>query len=257
MKPLRGVRVLVTRAREQSPGLCARLAETGAEVVLFPTIEIRVLDDLSALDRAIDRLSDYSWIGFTSVNAVCGFWDRLQRHGVRTLPGGCRVAAVGEVTAAALAERGTTVDYVPAQYLGHRLTEGMGDLAGKRVLLPRATGGREGLVLQLQERGAEVDDIPIYRTVPVQPPPEAWAELGRGVDIATFTSGSTARHFAALTGGDPQAVLGNAIIACIGPETAAVATAVGLRVGVVPSRHTTEALVLALIEHRDGLEGAR
>ena len=80
-KPLLGRGVVVTRAREQASGLAASLAELGADVIQCPTIEISPMADYAELDDALNRLAEYRWIIFTSVNGVRHFWLRLAQAG--------------------------------------------------------------------------------------------------------------------------------------------------------------------------------
>jgi uroporphyrinogen III methyltransferase/synthase len=248
--PLAGKRVLVTRAREQAPPLVQGLTDAGAEVVAFPTIEVRRLPDAAPLDRAVTRLGSYSWIAFTSVNSVRFFWQRLAELGT-TLPKGIRVAAVGSATARALTEMQVRVDAVPTEFTGDHLATRMGEVSGSRILLPRAVRGREALAMLLRERGATVDDLAIYESVAAVPTPEALARLAPGLDAATFTSGSAVKCFVELTGGNHRKVLGGAVVACIGPFTAAAARTVGLTVPVEPAEHTIPGLVRALVAHYD------
>ena len=51
--PLAGLSVVVTRAREQAGDLVAKLEALGAEVIEFPTIEIRPAEDYRPLDAAL------------------------------------------------------------------------------------------------------------------------------------------------------------------------------------------------------------
>jgi uroporphyrinogen III methyltransferase/synthase len=248
--PLAGKRVLVTRAREQAPPLVGELTGAGAEVVEFPTIEVRRLPDTAPLDRAISQLGGYAWIGFTSVNSVRFFWQRLAELRA-TLPEGIRVAAVGSATARALSEMQVRVDAVPTEFTGDHLAARMGEVSDRRILLPRAVGGREALAVLLRERGATVDDLAIYESVAAVPTPEVLARLEPRLDAATFTSGSAVKCFVELTGGNHRKVLGGAVVACIGPFTAAAARTVGLTVPVEPAEHTIPGLVRALVAHYD------
>ncbi|MGH9106814.1 MAG: uroporphyrinogen-III synthase, partial [Acidimicrobiales bacterium] len=84
-----------------------------------------------------------------------------------------------------------------------------------------------------------------YRTLPAAPDPAALAELRRGVDAITFTSGSAARNFAQLAARETLA-LNVAVVAVIGPVTAAAARRRGLEVAVEAAEHTVEGLVAAL-----------
>ena len=69
-KPLFGKRIIVTRAREQASGFLQKLASLGAECIEFPTIQVIPPDSWEPLDRAIEHLSDYAWVLFTSPNGV-------------------------------------------------------------------------------------------------------------------------------------------------------------------------------------------
>lgn len=242
---LAGRRVLVTRPRDQAETLARALAARGARAVLFPTIEVRPVADLSRLDRAIDTLSTYDWITFPSPNAVDIVFDRLLARRVPLSPL-LRIAAVGPGTAQAIDARGTRVDFIPSHFIGEQLGRELTPVDGLRVLLPRAARGREELAIELARRGASVDEVIVYDTLPASVDPRDLVELERGVDVATFTSPSTVENFFALLGGRAAAVLGGASVACIGPVTAAAARAMGLTVHLEPAEHSIPGLVAAL-----------
>jgi uroporphyrinogen III methyltransferase / synthase len=242
---LAGRRVLVTRPRDQAEALARALAARGARAVLFPTIEVRPVADLSRLDRAIDTLSTYDWITFPSPNAVDVVFDRLLARRV-PLPPRLRIAAVGPGTAQALEARGARVDFIPSEFLGQQLGRELTPVHGQRVLLPRAARGRDELAIELARRGARVDEVVVYDTLPASVDPQDLVELERGVDVATFTSPSTVENFFALLGARAVAVLGGASVACIGPVTASAARAFGLTVHLQPAEHSIPGLVAAL-----------
>jgi uroporphyrinogen III methyltransferase / synthase len=242
---LAGRRVLVTRPRDQAEALARALAARGARAVLFPTIEVRPVADLSRLDRAIDTLSTYDWITFPSPNAVDVVFDRLLARRV-PLPPRLRIAAVGPGTAQALEARGARVDFIPSEFLGQQLGRELTPVHGQRVLLPRAARGRDELAIELARRGASVDEVVVYDTLPASVDPRDLVELERGVDVATFTSPSTVENFFALLGARAVAVLGGASVACIGPVTASAARAFGLTVHLEPAEHSIPGLVAAL-----------
>jgi uroporphyrinogen-III synthase len=254
---LAGRTVVVTRPREQAAPLCAALAAHGAIPMVFPTIEVRAVDNLSTLDRALDALETYAWLVFTSVNGVRFFFERLDARRGGKLTAGLRVAAVGPATARAIAQRGLTVDAVPDEHRGARIAAALGELAGRRVLLPRAEIGREEVVAELLAQGAAVDDVPVYHTVPATPDPDGLAALRRGVDVVTFTSPSTVRNFLMLLGADARDLLRGAIIACIGPVTADAARELGLPVHVQPAGASAEGLVEALAAYQGERSGNR
>jgi len=248
--PLAGLRVVVTRPEGQAQELCSRLRALGAEPILFPTIAIAPPEAGGPLDQAIARLPDYDWVIFTSVNGVDHFWARLVEvsrssgaDGQDELSIRARVAAIGPATAEALRQRGAPVHLIPAEYRAEAILDEIGDVAGQRILLPRADIARPALADGLRAAGAQVDDVSAYRTVRGEPPAAAFDALRAGVDVVIFTSSSTVRHFVSLTQGLD---FGSPLIACIGPVTAATAREVGLRVDVVAKEYTVDGLLEAL-----------
>jgi uroporphyrinogen-III synthase len=248
--PLTGLRVVVTRPENQAQELCDRLRALGAEPVIFPTISIVPPEAGGPLDQSIARLPNYDWVIFTSVNGVKHFWARLVEAGRSSRADGedelfirGRVAAIGPATAEALRQRGVLAHLMPAEYRAEAIVDEIGDVAGQRILLPRADIARPALADGLRAKGAQVDDVPAYRTVRGEPPAAAFDVLRAGVDVVTFTSSSTVRNFVSLTQGLD---FGDPLIACIGPVTAATARELGLRVDVTAEEYTVDGLLEAL-----------
>ena len=270
--PLLGRRVLVTRPADQAGEFVESLRNLGAEPVLCPTIRIVPPEDTAPLRAAVDRMQGYDWIIFTSVNGVRFFFEGPGAGGRELGTGGqgltsvdpralestrMRVAAIGPATAKALAERGFVPDFVPDQYVAEAIVAGIGEVQGQRILLPRADIARKTLVEGLTAKGAEVHDVTAYRTL-LADPGHLKALLEQGpIDIATFTSPSTVHNFVALLEDRPaHAVLGEAVVACIGPITASAAQAEGLHVGVVATEHTTDGLLNAIVGYIEECERA-
>src|SRR5439155_2746353 len=118
-RPLSGVRVLVTRTREQASELSAILSELGADVAEAPAIRVEPPRSLSRFDRAVSKLSSgaYDWIVFTSANGVRAFAVRLRAAGLDARAfAGSKVAAVGPGTADALGALGIAADLVPPSF---------------------------------------------------------------------------------------------------------------------------------------------
>jgi len=248
--PLAGLRVVVTRPEDQAQELCGRLRALGAEPILFPTIAIAPPEAGGPLDQAIVRLIDYDWIIFTSVNGVDHFWTRLVEanrssgaDGQANLSFPGKVAAIGPATAEALRQRGAPVHLIPAEYRAEAILHEIGDVAGQRILLPRADIARPELADGLRAAGAQVDDVSAYRTVQGEPSAAAFDALQAGVDVVIFTSSSTVRNFVSLTRG---LAYGDPLIACIGPVTAATARELGLQVDMVAKEYTVDGLLETL-----------
>lgn len=238
-KPLSGKRIVVTRSQEQAGALSDRLSELGAQVISFPTIQFVPLES-EELAAAKQNLSSYDWLLFTSRNAVTFFLNSE----TLILP---RVAAIGSATANELTQRGIVVQAMPDTFTGVELATALGDLNGRKILLPRSRLGRPDLVSQLEVQGACVTDIALYDTLPAQPVPEARQELAQGFDAITFTSPSTVQNFCHIVP-DWQRMLTGVVIACIGPTTAAAAAQQGLPNLVIAQEHTAEGLVKALVD---------
>jgi uroporphyrinogen III methyltransferase/synthase len=243
-RPLFGRRVVVTRAREQASGLRARLESLGAEVVELPTIAVE------PVAFAPPRLDAYRWVVFTSANGVDRFCARAldeQGRDARALAG-CRIAAIGTGTAAALAARGLRADLVPERFVAESLADAFppADGPGERVLLARAEAARDVLPERLAAAGYEVDVLVVYRTRAAAPAP-AQLDLVRSgrVDAVTFTSSSTVANFCELVG--PLPGPGPAIVS-IGPVTSRTAAGRGLTVAREAQEHTIEGVVRALVE---------
>jgi len=245
IRPLRGRRIVVTRPREQAPGLAGELERLGASVVLVPLVRIEPAEDASALESALDELDRYDWVVFTSVNGVASVRDR--GAALR----GVRVAAVGPATADAVRALGSEPAFVPDRFQADEIVAGLGSLEGARVLLPQADMASPQLAEELRERGAEVDAIVAYRTVAVEPSEAELEELERGADAVVVASGSAARVLSELAGRHEgvQRLVAHTLVACIGPKTAGAAREVGLPVGLVADEATAEGIIHALTSH--------
>ncbi|RME44872.1 MAG: uroporphyrinogen-III synthase [Caldilineae bacterium] len=251
MKPetrnLHHKRILVTRAAGQNETLRRLLEAEGAEVVEFPTIQITPPDDPAPLHAAIAGIDRYHWLAFTSANGVRFFWRALEAAGKRAAGlRALRIAAVGPATAGALRALGVTVACLPARHTAEALAAAMGDVAGQRILFPAADIARPALETALQAKGAIVERVTAYQTRPVTDAGDLPALLPT-LDALTFTSPSTVQNFVALLETDaPANATGGAVVACIGPTTAAAAEAAGLPVHLIAQPHTAEGLVQSL-----------
>ena len=252
-RPLFGRRVLVTRSREQASILSARLRDLGADPVGFPTIRTDAPEDYGPMDQAIDRVAQYDWVIFTSVNGVKHFMDRLRakRLDARALAG-TRLAAIGPATAAELGKSGLRADYMPDRYVAEAIAAGLETGGGERVLLPRADLARPALAEDLVKKGCVVDEVTAYRTLlHAHSPEDIEALFADRFDIATFTSSSTVRNLAAILqrerGDGWRSVLNGTTIACIGPITAQTARELRLEPDIVAEEHTIEGLVQAIL----------
>jgi len=242
-RPLLGRSVVVTRASHQAGQLSQRLRALGATVVELPAIALTGPSDGGAgLVGAVAALGrrDFSWVVFTSANAV----DRFFEHVPDTrLLGPVKVAAVGPATAAALASYRVVADLVPAEHLSEGLVSEFpsAPTSGAGVLVPQAAGASPVLAEGLRRRGWEVIVVEAYRTLPQALPPKLLARA-RQADAICFASSSAVGSY--LSQASPDDV--PSVVVCIGPVTAERARAGGLKVNAEASEHTLGGLVEAL-----------
>jgi uroporphyrinogen III methyltransferase/synthase len=254
-KPLSGRRILITRPRAQAFAFARLIEALGGEVVDFPTIEIVPPLQYDSLDRAIQNLSSYHWIIFTSVNGVCSFLTRLRflkcdPEALQKI----KIAAIGPETGSELERNQLRPAVIPAEYRAEAILDNLipSAMRGRRVLLPRAAEAREVLPDTLRKWGAEVDVVEAYRTLPIAREP-SWlrSDLSSGrIDVVTFTSSSTVKAFVALFGGENvQGFMSLVAVACIGPITKSTAEEAGLRVDVVAREYTVAGLTQVIAEY--------
>jgi len=254
-RPLFGKRVIVTRSREQASKLSRLLEEYGAEVIEFPTIKIVPPKSFDELDNAIDNISRYNWVIFTSVNGVKYFLERLgvKNKDFRELKG-IKIATIGPATAGELKRLGIIVDLIPDEYRAEALVSFFekGGASGLKILIPRARFAREILPDKLREIGVEVDVVPAYETVKPEENVEKIEKLLRdeNIDLITFTSSSTVINFVNFFKKEEiKELLKGVKIASIGPITAKKAEEFSLTSHIIPEKFTIESLVKSIVEY--------
>lgn len=245
-------KVIVTRPRKQADSFADQLEQAGLEPVFFPVIEIQPIQANIPLQRALAKLEKFDWVVFTSVNGVEVVWDTWENMKRGEFPPSLRVAAIGPKTAEALVSHRVTPAFIPQEYIAEAIVPGMGVLAGKKVLLPRAEIARNALPEAISAAGGIVHEVPVYQTVPAIPDPHGLQALREGVDVISLTSSSTVHNFVSMVqqaGFDPLHLPGDPIFACIGPVTRRTAREKGLLNLVMAEEYTTAGLVRAIQAH--------
>jgi len=286
--PLRGIRVLVGRARHQAGALSTELRNQGAEVLEIPFIQIRKPRSFRPLDAALKNLASYDWLILTSVNGVEAMWNRLRKlskspkttklqnrsiiswilpriapwksdasaprsssQRSRALAPALRIAAIGPATKKAIEQRNLKVDVVPKEYIAESVVRSLkGKVKGKRVLLVRAKVARDVIPQELRRAGAHVDVVEAYETiVPEASRRRLQAALKtRRPNVVTFTSSSTVKNFVQLLGQRKPKLLDGICMASIGPVTSATLKDLGLPVDIAAREFTIPGLVAAIVD---------
>jgi uroporphyrinogen-III synthase len=246
-RPLAGRRVLVTRTREQAAGLVDALHRRGADVVVVPMIATVVLaapDVIAASFAELMAGSSPRWAVFTSATAARLVFGTIEVDPQHSLS----VAAVGAETAGALERAGVKPDVVaaPATAAGLAAALVAHGVSGSRVWFPAAAGAGDVLQRHLEQAGAIVRRLDVYRSeMPGGTPALLDAALRRPIDAVTLTSGSTVEHLRQALGG--RSLPARVVVVCIGKQTAEAAAGAGFGDIVVAARSTAGALVDALV----------
>ena len=241
-KPLFGKKILVTRARAQASKLTEKLSELGANCIEMPAIKIvEPTDNYSAVDNSIDKIKKYDFIIFTSVNGVNKFFERLKLKNLDTRSlSNAKVAAIGSSTAEELSKFGIIADFIPQEFKAEAIVKLLENIVdGKKILIPRAEDAREILPDELKSKGAEVDVVPVYKTISAI---DKNIKLD-DVDLITFTSSSTVKNFINAVGVDS---LKNIKTAVIGPITAQTLQNFGIKANIMANEYTINGLTAAI-----------
>ena len=248
MSPLDGWRVLVPRPPGRSSSLVSLLSREGAVAQAVPMIVISPPTDLGSLDAAVMALAkgEFSWVGFTSVNAVAAVVDRAAHLGLApALPADTRVAAVGPATAAALRAAALPVDLTPEHGGSASALAAIWPVAheGESVLLPQSEIAGPLLGQSLRDKAFWVQAVTAYRTLPKPLAGSVAADLAAGAfEAVLLTSPSTAQALARTV------MARGTVLGAIGSSTAAAAAATGLNIAFTASAPTDAALVGGLAQ---------
>jgi uroporphyrinogen-III synthase len=251
---LSGRRIVVTRAREQSSELAAKLAALGAEVVELPLITISKEIDKHTLHDVLSELGSYDWIVFTSANGVRFFLDEFYRiyDDVRSL-GLLRFAAIGDTTAKAITEQHLRVECQPKIATAAALADALiatGSLDSAKLIVITGNQNRDELVTKLEAEQAIVDQLQVYKTekTDLSADPSSVDFRARGADAILFASSSAVQSFVdqtsalKLENGAKRPLAGS-----IGPQTSEAMKKVGMPVDFEAKTPSLDALIDALV----------
>ena len=246
--PLFGQRVLVTGTKKMAKSQSLVLEAEGAEVIAFSLIYTESV--LTAeLKKAVETLSSYTWIVFTSSNGVDLFFDYLLRQGkdLRHLAA-LRFAVIGSGTKKALSDRGIQADFVPEAFSSKDLAaEWIPTLTKEdRVLLLRAEEASRELNEGLDKAGIAYEALGIYRTAADRRKEEELNRILPEVDYITFASASAVKAFVSMAKEKEH----GAKVICIGPVTEKAARAAGLSVYASAVEYTAEGMRDVLLYDR-------
>ena len=247
-RPLFGQTILVTRPADQAEALAGPLRDLGATVLLQPAIEIGPPESWTEVDQAIDSLKEYDTIIFCSHNGVQSFLGRLMERGkdVRELAN-TTIAVVGRKTADSLSQYHLRADVVPHEFRAESLAKELAsNAAGKRILIVRASRGKDVLAQSLESSGAKVSQVVAYSHSDVT---KADAAILRQVDAGeidwvTIASSATAESLHHLLG----PAMTKMKIASLSPVTSATLDELGYQVTTEADPYTIDSLIESILQ---------
>lgn len=196
-KTLFGKNICITRSKEQSKEMREKLLDLGAQVTEINSIKIKFTSE--NIKEYIEKLSEYEYLVFTSVNGVNSFFDRIltENYDIRNIKG--KFAAIGPATEGAIRERGIIPDLVADKFVAESLYDKIKDFVkeGDKIFLPRSKNSRPYLAEVLKKQGCIVDECYTYETITGDLPNK---EVFNGVDMVIFTSPTTVRNMIELVG---------------------------------------------------------
>ena len=263
--PLRGRVVAITRPSGQSRGMAELVESLGGVPRLAPTVEIRPPEDAGRVEEFIRETirGELDIIIFLSVNSVGSLFqvanDAELTNEFSTVLGNITVVAIGRRTLEALSSYGVETRIVPSTQSSRGVLDLLSemDLKGLSIGIPRSSKADWILRHALEERGAKVREVTAYESgIPddVTPALSLITSLGRGeVDAVTFMSASTGRNLFEIADAhssdkELREGLRGVVVAAIGPATSETLVEFGVSVDVVPSEHSIESLIGALVK---------
>lgn len=260
VRPLKNKSIVLTRTIEQSKESAAIFSELGADVIVFPTLEIVPPNNWDKFDDVIMSSQKIDFVVFTSAHAVTMFIKRCNELNKHVDFEKIKVVAVGSKTKLVCEENKIKVDIVPKKFSGEGVVEELSkyDLKDKLVFIPRSAIGREDLPKGLEDLGAKIITVPVYTvSLPSKESVERNIErlnLGKP-DVFIFTSPSTFENFLLIMNiNNPVSFFKNYDVAAIGPTTKSAIENSKVKVSIMPDEFTIKGLANKMIEFYNKLE---
>ncbi len=253
--PLRNKTLVITRTVEQSKESAEVFKQLGANVIIFPTLDIVPPASWRQFDEIVTSDEGYEFVIFTSAHAVKMFKRRCAELRVEVDFNKIKVVAVGNKTAAVCEKLNVPVNIIPNKFSAEGVIEALSkfDLINKIVFIPRSAIGREDLPRGLEYLGAVLKTAPVYN-VALPTEENINGNIDRlklsKPDIFIFTSPSTFENFLQILNvAHPKEYFSKYDVAAIGPTTKAAIENKGVPVNIMPEEYTIDGMAKAIIEH--------
>lgn len=253
--PLFGKTIVITRTIEQSNESALSFIKQGADIIVFPTLDIVPPDDWKPFDEIVFSKDKIDFIIFTSRHAVEMFVNRCNEINKKINFKNIRVVAVGNKTASTCNDFNIPVSIIPKKFSGEGVVEELSkyDLKNKIVFIPRSAIGREEMPHGLADRGAILKTAHVYNvTLPNKKTVTKNINKlkEKNPDMFVFTSPSTFKNYLKLLEvTNPSQYFSGYSVSAIGPTTKAAIESKNVRVDVIPEEYTINGLIDAIINY--------
>ncbi|MBM4166189.1 MAG: uroporphyrinogen-III synthase [Ignavibacteria bacterium] len=197
------MKVLITRAKEQSKEFANQLITLHHEPIFFPTIEIAEPNSWDETDNAIRQIENYTDLIFTSTNGVEFFFKRFEKYFPLQKLSGKTFHVVGNKTQEIISNYGFAVSTLPEKFDSKELakkiiTESNG--IDKNFLFPHGNLTDSTIENTFGENNMRLDSIIVYQTVKTTVNESMKKEiqfqfLHNLIGIITFFSPSSVKYF--------------------------------------------------------------
>ncbi len=251
-------KVVITRPRERADVLAELICEKGGEPLIFPTLELELVES-DELRYIAENISSFDWIIFTSPAGVTSFFNVYNKEEIP-----CDIAVIGIKTEEELLKHNNKSKIVPDKFTAEGLLESFKtvDLKNKKIALPRTLSARKTLPEGLIEYGADVLVAEAYTSgIPkdITKILDLSSKIINGeIDIITFTSPLTVTNLLDVVKNHDEnefndlidALKNKVIVGSIGPITGKVLIKNGVDY-IEPEKYTVKNMINAILENID------
>jgi uroporphyrinogen-III synthase/AcrR family transcriptional regulator len=247
--PLKSKTIVITRTIEQSKETATALTKLGANVIVFPTLEILPPASWKKFDEIVLLPDKIDFIVFTSVHAVKMFNIRCNELNVKMKFSKTKVVSVGTKTSFVCGKLNIPVHIVPKKFSAEGVVEELSkyNLKNKVVFIPRSAIGREELPHGLKDLGAIIKSVPVYNvSLPTKENIKPFVEelKKNQPDLFIFTSPSTFENFLQIEKvSNPVNYFSKFDVAAIGPTTRLSIEKKKVAVNIMPDEYTINGLI--------------
>jgi uroporphyrinogen III methyltransferase/synthase len=253
--PLKNKTIVLTRTIEQSKESASELTRFGANVIVFPTLEIVPPSSWDDFDSIVFDQENIDFIIFTSAHSAEMFRMRCDELMIDFNFENKNVVAIGNKTSSVCKHLLIPVNIVPEKFSADGVIEVLSkfDIREKVVFIPRSVIGREELPRGLKDMGAIIKSVPVYNvSLPTKDHVKDNLEKLRksNPNLFIFTSPSTFENFLQILNIiNPSEYFRNYDVAAIGPTTKTAVENRRVKVNIMPDEYTIEGLIKKIITY--------